>query len=192
MMNDPQRLARMNLDDARLGVHRFLEAGYRTKLQVRRCFWAVFPLALVPVSVVLAKKPAWDEILLGTIDSGRIPGEETPRMEPPSVIPSTAAVVCAAPIVIAAVMIAAAVATAISAAGARVTAGIGIPTTAGVGSRSRTIPTTAAPSHCFRGYEKRCHADGTSENEYFAQHSNIYRFVVDRLREVSFRVRVSS
>jgi hypothetical protein len=63
-----------------------------------------------------------------------------------------------------------------SAAGARVTPGIGIPTTAGVGSRSRTTPTTAAPSHGVGGYEKRCHAGGYSENEYFAQHSNINRF----------------
>jgi hypothetical protein len=102
-------------------------------------------------------------------------------MEPPCIIPSTASVVIsasvvrAAPIVIAAtVMITTTVV--VAAAGAGVTPGIGIPTTAGVGSRSRTTPTTAAPSHGVGRYEKRCHAGGYSENEYFAQHSNINRF----------------
>jgi hypothetical protein len=117
-------------------------------------------------------------VLLGIIDSGRVPGEETSWMKSPAVIPSTASVVIAAtvatPIMIAAatVMISAAPV----AAGARVTPGIGISTTAGVGSRSRAIPTTAAPSPSVGGHEKRCHAEGNGESEYFAQHSNFHRF----------------
>jgi hypothetical protein len=117
-------------------------------------------------------------VLLGIIDSGRVPGDETSWVEPPSVVPSTAAVVIttvATPITVST--------TAISATGeaarARVTPGIGIPTTAGEGCRPRAIPTTAAPSPGVEGHEKHCHADGNSESEYFAQHSNFYRLVVN-------------
>src|SRR5215469_4172250 len=72
-------------------------------------------------------------VLLRTIDSGRVAGEEPSWMEASAVIPSTST----APVT--GVMIATAVATSVMvaaavAAGARVTVGVGIPTTAGVGS----------------------------------------------------------
>src|SRR5690242_18014775 len=97
-------------------------------------------------------------------------------METPAVVSS--AVVIAA--VATPIMISAAPSTtAIAAAGARPTPGIGIPTAAGEGSRSGTAPTTAAPSLGVRAHEKCCGADSNSESEYIAQHSNVYRLVVD-------------
>jgi hypothetical protein len=95
---------------------------------------------------------ARDEILLGIIGPGRISSDETSRMEPASVVRSTATVVIAATVVTpvmiaAAVTIAAATVTiAAEATGAGVTAGIAIAITAGEGSRSRAVPTTATPS----------------------------------------------
>jgi hypothetical protein len=109
-------------------------------------------------------------VLLGIVDSGRVPGDETSWMEPPAVIPASAVVIAT---VAAPVMIATAIAP-----GARVISGIGIPITASVGSRSRTIPTTAAeaagagvtpttaaPGQGVGGQEKRCHTGGNSERE---------------------------
>jgi hypothetical protein len=81
-------------------------------------------------------------VLLGTIDSGGVPSDETSWMETPAVIPSTAVTIATAPIMVAAAVTIAATA---EVAGAGVTPGIGISTTAGVGSRSRATPTTAAP-----------------------------------------------
>ena len=115
-------------------------------------------------------------VLLGIVDSGRVPGDETSWMEPPAVIPASAPVIPSAVViatVAAPVMIAAAIVP-----GARVISGIGIPITASVGSRSRTIPTTAAeaagagvtpttaaPGQGVGGQEKRCHTGGNSERE---------------------------
>jgi hypothetical protein len=96
-------------------------------------------------------------------------------MEPSAVIPSTVVIATVAT----SIMISAAPSTAIAASGARPTPGIGIPTAASEGSRSGTAPTTAAPSPGVRAHEKCCGADSNSESEYFAQHSNFYRLVVD-------------
>jgi hypothetical protein len=97
-------------------------------------------------------------------------------MEPSAVIPSTVVIATVAT----SIMISAAPSTtAIAAAGARPTAGIGIPAAASEGSRSGTVPTTAAPSPGVRAHEKCCCADSNSESEYFAKHSNFHRLVVD-------------
>jgi hypothetical protein len=80
-------------------------------------------------------------------------------MEPSSVISSTTTVIRAAPIMIATtiigatpIVIAAAVASVmISAARAGPTPGIGISVTAGIGGRSRAIPTTATPGQGVGG-----------------------------------------
>jgi hypothetical protein len=94
-------------------------------------------------------------------------------MKSPAVIASTAPVIrSTAPVMISAAVISTTMISATGeAAGARVITGIGIPVSAGVGSRSRAIPTAAAPSPGVGGHEKRCQADGNSESEYFTQHS---------------------
>jgi hypothetical protein len=102
-------------------------------------------------------------------------------MEPPGVIRSAAPVMIAtavvAPVMIAtATVTIAATAVTIAATGAGVTARIGIPTTAGVGSRSGAIPTTATPSSGIDGHQERGRADGNSRSEYFAQHNLLIGF----------------
>jgi hypothetical protein len=132
--------------------------------------------------------------LLGIIGPGRISSDKTSRMEPPGVITSTSTVagaavmiattavtIAATAVMIAAtaVMIAAATVTITAAAeatGAGVTAGIAISITAGVGSRSRAIPTTATPSQGIGGHEERGRADGKSGSEDFGQHSLLIGF----------------
>ncbi len=123
--------------------------------------------------------------LLGIIGPGRISSDKTSRMEPPGVITSTSTVAGAAvmiattvvTIAATAVMIAAATVTITAAAEATgVTAGIAISITAGVGSRSRAIPTTATPSQGIGGHEERGRADGKSGSEDFGQHSLLIGF----------------
>jgi len=109
-------------------------------------------------------------VLLGIIDSGCVPSDETSWMEPSAVIPSTVVIATVAT----PVMISAAPSTpAIRAAGARKTAGVSIPTAPGEGSRSRATPTTAAPSAGVDGHKKGRRADGNRGSEYFTQHSNL-------------------
>jgi hypothetical protein len=125
--------------------------------------------------------------LLGIIGPGRISSDKTSRMEPPGVITSTSTVAGAAvmiattavTIAATAVMIAAATVTITAAAeatGAGVTAGVAISITAGVGSRSRAVPTTATPSQGIGGHEERGRADGKSGSEDFGQHSLLIGF----------------
>ena len=110
------------------------------------------------------------KLVLGIINSSRIPGDVTSWMESPAVIPSTVVIATVAT----PIMISAAPSTpAIRAAGARKTAGVSIPTAPGEGSRSRATPTTAAPSAGVDGHKKGRRADGNRGSEYFTQHSNL-------------------
>jgi hypothetical protein len=75
------------------------------------------------------RKAARKLVLLGIVDSGRVPGNKTTWMEPPAVVVSST-------VVITAVAIATVATPVMIAPGARVIPGIGIPVTASVGSRS--------------------------------------------------------